>query len=922
MLALVVASSSLTIAIGGPSSWSSTLDRVTPAVVSIRMDRPRAFEGKGRSNSYATGFVIDAERGLILSNRHVVTAGPTVAKAVFLNHEEVPLIPLYRDPVHDFGLFRYDPEALRFIDPQALRLRPDKARVGTEIRVVGNDAGEQISILDGTLARLDRAAPSYGSDFNDFNTFYIQAATSTSGGSSGSPVIDLDGDVLALNAGSKNQAASAFYLPLDRVVRAVELLVADAPVPRGTLQARWSYTHYDQLRRLGLSQAAEEAARAQAPDGSGLLVLRELLPGGPVHTQLQIGDILLSAGGEPVHDFVTLEAQLDDRVGERLPIVVERAGEPVSIEATVGDLHALVPASYLEVGGAVLHDLSYHQARVMQVPVRGVYVADKGFAFDRDGIPSKAILIEADGVPLPDLDALVSHLSGVGDGTPVRFRWYAQGAPQQLNQTAVRMDRRWFSARRCVRDDADGSWPCQDLPLAEPRPPEAPPNASLPPSDDRRGRRLASSLVQVECDLPYQIAGVPNNNYVGAGLVIDAARGWVLVDRDTLPTALADVTITVAGTVRIPARVVALHPLHDLAIVAYDPAAVPAIGLTSAQLRTEPVEAGDKAWSVTLERDTTIEVRSAEIFGPEPIYLKRDGAPRFREHNLEPISIDPRPSRNGVLVDRAGEVLGFHASMSYTSGRDTKSVMRTIPAQIVADLVALAQGVAALHGLGWELRVLPLPEALQLGLPAAWAERLLAHDPERRGVLQVVRTVQGSGVADVAQGGDLVLSVDGSPVSRFGELERAALSQEEVLLKLIRDGQIVDEVARTEALSPIDVDRVVLWSGLRIHAPHRAARLSGADPHRPYISWWNGGSPAGRAGVYPRRFVRQIAGTDTPDLATRVEVIDALPEGAPVRLVIEDLAGERSVLTIEPNEDFWPTAELVWEEGRWIRRAL
>ena len=69
--------------------WQATIETVVKSVVSVHFCQTCSFDTDMSMSSQATGFVVDAERGYIMTNRHVVCAGPFSGYCIFDNHEEV-----------------------------------------------------------------------------------------------------------------------------------------------------------------------------------------------------------------------------------------------------------------------------------------------------------------------------------------------------------------------------------------------------------------------------------------------------------------------------------------------------------------------------------------------------------------------------------------------------------------------------------------------------------------------------------------------------------------------------------------------------------------------------------------------------------------------------------------------------------------
>ncbi len=906
-------------------TWAATLGRVVNSVVSINFSQDRAFDTDVNETAEATGFVVDARRGIILTNRHVVTPGPVTATATFLDREQVPIHPIYYDPVHDFGFYRYNPKLLRYIHPRSLPLDPAGARVGREIRVIGNNAGEQLSILAGTLARLHRAAPFYGfGNYNDFNTFYLQAASDTSGGSSGSPVIDIRGKVVALNAGGAANSASSFYLPLWAVKRALKLIEAGRPVSRGTLYTVFHYMPFYKLQRLGLPASLESAVRKVFPQRTGMLVVSTVLPGSPSARVLQPGDILVRVNGHYITAFWPLERILDHSVGRQVRLQIERGGRLISVVLPDGDLNALTPKAYVQFGNAVVNTLSYEMALQLNVPPRGVWVANPGFVFGAAGVPRGAVIHSIDSWPIDNLQDFRRALAKLADGQYATVRFTIAADPNTTHLAYFRMDRRWFPAEYCVRDDKLDAWPCTPLPPGPPPPPPPVSATRFPVYRNPLLTRLAHSLVSVTFSMPYSVSGVTEHYYHGTGVVVDAKRGWVVVDRNTVPVPLGDVTVTFAGTLQVPGRVVYVSPIHNLAVVAYNPRLIGSTPVRTAKLTPRPLEAGQPVDVIGIGANNDLHFRATRISSIEPLELPLSRTALFRDTNIESIQlVNPPDNFDGVLTNAHGDVLGLWSSFAFDTANGVGQDLQGVPIEPVKSMIDRLHSGKPLHSLDVEFSLTGLSNARLIGLSSAWAARIAAHSGTRRAVLTVVRTVGGSPAQRLLEPGDLLLAIDGHVVTTFQQVEHATANRTRVRLTIWRGARALTLTVPTVELSGTRLRRVVEWGGATLQAPFQSLLAQrGVPPIGVYVDDFAYGSPAARYGLYPGLRIVAVDGKPTLDLNAFLRAVSSQPDHASVRLTAIAWNNAPRVITLTLDNHYWPAYELLRTTKGWVRRAL
>jgi S1-C subfamily serine protease len=344
----------------------------------------------------------------------------------------------------------------------------------------------------------------------------------------------------------------------------------------------------------------------------------------------------------------------------------------------------------------------------------------------------------------------------------------------------------------------------------------------------------------------------------------------------------------------------------------------------AATLIDRELKPGDGIWVVGERADSRIVSQKTEVAGVDPVSFPLSRTLRFRDSNLEVVSlVNPPADVDGVLADDKGDVVALWSSFAFETQRDIEQMNRGIPADLVQEMIAVVENGRPLYSFEAEFNVESLADARRLGLPDDWVRRFEKHDEQRRQVLSVDRLVAGSSAAALVQPGDLLLAIDGRVVNRFREVERA-VQKPTVSVTVWRDGAEKTFTMNSVALNGRDIDRVVIWAGATLQAPHRAmAAQRGIAPEGVFVSFFFYGSPATHYGLYAGRRIVEVDGQATPDLDAFIKVVRGKPDRASLRLKTISWNGQTDVITLKLDKHYWPSYELQRQsDGTWTRTAL
>ncbi|KKY86364.1 serine endoprotease DegQ [Enterobacter cloacae] len=312
------------------------LEKVLPAVVSVkvegtaqqsqripeelkkyfgeeRADQAQPFEGLG------SGVVIDAAKGYVLTNNHVISEADKISVQMNDGREfEAKLIG--GDDQSDIALLQLQ-NATNLT--QIAVADSDKLRVGDFAVAVGNPFGLGQTATSGIISALGRS----GLNLEGLENF-IQTDASINRGNSGGALLNLNGELIGINtailAPGGGSVGIGFAIPSNMARTLAQQLIDFGEVKRGLLGIK------------GMEMSADIAKAFNLNVQRGAFVSEVLPNSGSAKAGIKSGDVIVSLNDKPLSSFAELRSRIaTTEPGTKVKLGLLREGKPMTVEVTL-----------------------------------------------------------------------------------------------------------------------------------------------------------------------------------------------------------------------------------------------------------------------------------------------------------------------------------------------------------------------------------------------------------------------------------------------------------------------------------------------------------------------------------------------------------------------------------------------------------
>ena len=309
---------------------TGALDQVTvgvvqdllPAVVTVIN-----YASGGQPQGSGSGFVVDAQRGYIITNNHVVE-DPRTADAgaafdvVFSDDRKVSAKLVGRDPLTDVAVLQVQAQGLK----AAVLANSDDVPIGSTVVAIGSPLGEfQNTVTQGIVsAKGRRVAESQQIVLEDL----IQTDAAINPGNSGGPLIwAATHQVVGVNTLVASNATGLGFAVLSNTVRQIaDELIKNSKVVRGFIGIQYQQLTTRQAAQLGL------------PTGTSGIIVTQVVGGSPAdQAKIRANDIVTKVNDQAIdaeHPLPSVMVKF--RPGDRVKLTFIRDGKEQTVDVTLG----------------------------------------------------------------------------------------------------------------------------------------------------------------------------------------------------------------------------------------------------------------------------------------------------------------------------------------------------------------------------------------------------------------------------------------------------------------------------------------------------------------------------------------------------------------------------------------------------------